>query len=121
MSIPSQAIGVRQRKVEYLHFHVDVSELAGTTAGILEGTYFATAAATATGVTTITLNDASRRKIHVVGCTSTGNTGAAGTVDVRFSFTASSTAVVVTSEVGGTDTDCDFDLTIAVFGTASQQ
>jgi hypothetical protein len=126
VSIPVQAIGVRQRKVEYLHFHVDTSAVSTTTAGtggLIEGTYHATIikAAADAGLHTITLNKASRRKIHVVGCTSTGNTGVAGTVDVRFSFTASSTAVIVSSEVGGTNADHDFDITLAVFRSPDQQ
>jgi hypothetical protein len=122
MALALQDLGVRQRKVEYLHFHVDVSELSsGTNAGILEGTYYATATDNGTGDTTITLNEASKRKIHVVGCESVGNTGVAGSVDIRFSFTSSSTAVQVVSELAGANTDADFDLTIAVFGVASQQ
>ena len=124
MSIPVQQVGVRQRKVEYLHFHVDisaVSAVATSTDGLIEGTYHGTILKNGTGDTTITLNSASKRKIHVVGWNSVGASGVAGTVDMRASFTAGTSTVQVVTESGGTDTDCDYDLTIAVFGVASQQ
>ena len=129
MSIPVQAIGVRQRKVEYLHFHVDISELGSdsavnSTAGVLEGTYHLTdALSEATGVSTLTLKKAGRRDIHIVGChaVSSNAHSTTETVDARFSFAVTASTIVVTSEVSGTNTAVDYSLTVAVFGTASQQ
>lgn len=124
MSIPLQQVGVRQRKMEYLHFRVDISDVSGSvysTTGLDEGTYHATIKKTAAGVSSIILNKAARRNPIIVGITSVGADEAAGTADVRFSATVTNSTITVISELGGTDADYDYHLVLAVPRVASQQ
>jgi hypothetical protein len=107
---------IRQsRQAEVLAFRVDVSEISGdTSAGLLEGTNLATISKTGTGDYTITLKRAARRTLVVLGA-------GALTIDARFQITAIDTdSVRITWEVGGTDTDMDFHITLLSFGDLIQ-
>ncbi len=104
-------VGVRQNsKMELVVIDVDSSEIsAGTNAGLLEGAQQATITKSATGTYAIVLNRTARRTVRVVGV-------ALKTIDARFAVTAESTAgVTIVTEVGGTDTDMDFTITLAAF------
>jgi len=109
-------LGIRQSRIsEVLAFRVDVSEISGdTSAGLLEGTNLATIQKHGTGDYTITLKRAARRTLVVVGA-------AALTIDARFSISAVDTdSVRIVWEVGGTDTDMDFHITLLAFGELIQ-
>lgn len=101
--ITTSAIGVK-----YLHFRVDGT----STRSLLEGTSDAVLSGSTTGIYVLTLNEASRRAPIIVGA-------ATNTVDARFSASFDSTfkILTITWEVGGTDTDVDFHVTVAVFNT----
>lgn len=112
--VQNQSLGCRLQ-----FFSVDVSEVSAIAAGpdgLLEGTYLADVFKSATGVYQITLKRASARTPIVVGINSIG------TVDVRFAVTElDEDTIEVTSEVGGTDTDVDFHLVLAVFDDQDQK
>lgn len=104
-------VGIRQNsKAELVFLSIDTSALSGASnAGILEGAQQAICEKTATGTYVITLNRTGRRDLIVVGASPL-------TIDARFKIgTITESAVTVIWEVGGTDTDMDFHITLCAF------
>lgn len=102
-------LGIRQNsKPELLCLRIDESAISnGTNAGVLEGKNYVTVTKNGTGDYTITFNRTCRRVPVVVGA------APIGLVDARFNIAAiSTTAVQIVWEVGGTDTNTDFHLTL---------
>lgn len=105
----NRAVNTATIGTKLLFFRVDGT----STRSLLEGKTDAVLSGETTGVYVLTLNEASRRMPVIVGATSTS------TVDARYqaSFDSTFKILTITWEVGGTDTDLDFDVTVAVFNT----
>lgn len=106
-----------QPRTKLLFFRIDESAISGTSsAGILEGTYDAVITKNGTGDYTITFNEASARVPIVIGA------APIGLADARYKIEAvDETSVQIIWEVGGTDTNADFHLTVAIFPDQTQR
>lgn len=102
-----------------MFFRVDESAVSAVTAGrdgLLEGSYLADIFKNGTGDYTLTLKRTAARAPVVVGAC------AIGLVDARFAITElDENTIRIVWEVGGTDTNADFHLTVAVFGDQTQR
>lgn len=117
--IPRSGVWTRQSTdSEILSLFVDesaASEVAAAADGILEGTHQAKILKNGTGDYTITLNRPSRRDIQVLGIIPM-------TVDMGFAVTEKDeSSVRVVFEVGGTDTNTDFFITLLAFYSPTQR
>jgi hypothetical protein len=106
-------LGVRQNsKPELIAFKIDTSDTSAVTTGtggIDEGKNYATVLNSATGTYVFTFNRVCRRTPVILGA-------APVTIDARFAITAIDTAgFTIVWEVGGTDTDMDFDVSVLCF------
>lgn len=106
---------IRQRRADIVHLRIDESAISGnTSAGILEGTHHAKIQKNGTGDYTITLNETGRRTLGVIGLVSM-------TTDVAIEVAAiDENSVQVVGQNGGTDTNCDFMITLIRFDAETQ-
>ncbi len=113
------SVGCRQPKFEIIPVHFDVSAHVDGGALALDngGKYALTVTKTGTGDFTFTLNRPGLR-----ACILLGQPVPVGTVDARASVvTATTSAVRIVSEVGGTDTDMDLMFAIGVYRDSKQR
>lgn len=107
-------VGIRQNsKAELVAFRVDVSDVsavATSTAGLDEGSKYATIFKNGTGDYTITFNRTSRRIPVVVGGMAVGEQF----MQLQAEPTTSAVRVVI-SDDAGTEVDADFHLTVMQF------
>ena len=113
MVMTKQAVEQRQNtSFELIMLKVDESAVDATeltSDGLLEGQFHAKIEKTATGAYSIRLNRKSLRPVQIVGY-------GLVTVDSQVSFTAvDEEGVDLVVEVGGTDTNSDFWLTLGAF------